>query len=109
MAVNNVTAGITASAIIAGGPQNSKETGKAGLGSAAKTGAGASVQDHVEITPQARQLSGLQDKIKAAPEIDTAKVNEIKTAIGNGSYQIDGQAIAARMSEFEANISALLG
>ncbi len=109
MALNNITNAIASSPIIAGSAQNARETEKAlkgnGASQAARTGALA--DDSVEITDQAKKLSTLQEKIKNAPDVDTARVQSIKNSVNNGSYKIDGRAIADKMVGLESDLAAL--
>ena len=50
-------------------------------------------------------LSGLSEAAERAPEIDSAKVEAIKTAIREGRYPVDAKAIAQHFMEFETAIS----
>ena len=50
-------------------------------------------------------LRGLSEAAERAPEIDSAKVEAIKTAIREGRYPVDAKAIAQHFMEFETAIS----
>lgn len=62
----------------------------------------ASSRDTVSLTPQAQQLRDLESRIADLPEVDSNRVNAIKDAIANGSYEIDANRIAEKMMQFEA-------
>lgn len=61
----------------------------------------ASSRDTVSLTPQAQQLRDLESRIADLPEVDSNRVNAIKDAIANGSYEIDANRIAEKMIQFE--------
>jgi flagellar biosynthesis anti-sigma factor FlgM len=50
---------------------------------------------------QAGAPSPAEDMAALGPPVDTDKVSRIRTAIANGSYTLDVQAIAARMVDFD--------
>ncbi len=51
----------------------------------------------VSISPEASRLSQLEAKIHAAEDVDSQRVAEIKSAISEGSYQVDAEAIAGKL------------
>ena len=56
-----------------------------GQDSANKAGSG----DTVELTSSAQLLQRLENTLASMPEIDVARVAEVKAQIENGEYQID--------------------
>jgi len=52
-------------------------------------------------TEAADAPSPAADMAALGPPVDTDKVTRIRTAIANGSYTLDVQAIAARMVDFD--------
>ncbi|HCO44359.1 MAG TPA: flagellar biosynthesis anti-sigma factor FlgM [Gammaproteobacteria bacterium] len=50
--------------------------------------------ESVNLTDSARQLHDLQGAVAGTPAVDHARVTALRTAIANGSYQIDAQRIA---------------
>lgn len=48
-------------------------------------------------------LSQLEQTLADVPVVDTAKVEAIKQAIEDGSYQIDSQELARKMIDFEGD------
>lgn len=88
--------------------------GNVGTGNAAQSGQGtaenkaaesqgnpASSRDTVSLTPQAQQLRDLENRIAELPEVDSGRVNSIKDAIADGSYEIDANRIAEKLMQFE--------
>ncbi len=69
---------------------DSDAPGKGSAGPAALT-------DTVNLTSSAKLLERLDKTLAASPDIDSDRVAEIKTAIENGDYQIDADAIADAM------------
>ena len=64
----------------------------------AKTG------DTVQLTSNAKLLEQLDKTLASLPAIDSARVAEIKTAIENGDYEIDAQAIADAMIRLDRSL-----
>ena len=56
-------------------------------------------QDRVELSSQAREIQSARKAIDRMPEVDAAKVSEIKARLQNGTYTVDGRHAAARMLE----------
>jgi negative regulator of flagellin synthesis FlgM len=48
-------------------------------------------------------LSLLEQKLADVPEVDAARVEAIKNAIDDGSYQIDSQELARKVIDFEGD------
>ncbi|WP_439134124.1 flagellar biosynthesis anti-sigma factor FlgM [Pseudomaricurvus sp.] len=51
----------------------------------------------VSLSSQAQQLSQLESKIQATPDVDTQRVADIKQAIADGTYEINPDRIAESM------------
>lgn len=64
----------------------------------------ASGGDTVELTSGAQLLERLEKSLDALPAVDSQRVSEVKTAIENGHYQIDADAIADAMIRFERSL-----
>jgi negative regulator of flagellin synthesis FlgM len=54
-------------------------------------------RDVVEISSQAKVMKSLEAKLKELPDVDLNRVEELKSAISEGRYNIDAQSIADRM------------
>jgi len=48
----------------------------------------------VELTSGAQLLSRLDETLSTLPDIDTARVDAVKSAISSGDYEIDAEKIA---------------
>ncbi len=57
--------------------------------------------DTVSLTSSAQLLERLEKSLEALPAVDSQRVDEIRTAIENGDYEIDSQAIADAMLRME--------
>ncbi|WP_075185564.1 flagellar biosynthesis anti-sigma factor FlgM [Teredinibacter haidensis] len=58
-----------------------------------------STSDSVSLSTAGQALAKLEAQAANIPEVDSAKVAEIRTALQNGSYNIDPDAIASKMIE----------
>ena len=73
-----------------------------GSGGAAEAPQGrAATSDTVELTSGAKLLERLEKSLAGLPDVDSARVAEVRLAIENGEYQIDADAIAEAMIRFE--------
>lgn len=60
--------------------------------------------DTVNLTNSAKLLERLDKTLASLPAVDSARVAEIKTAIENGEYQIDADAIADAMIRLDLSL-----
>ncbi|MDJ0700124.1 MAG: flagellar biosynthesis anti-sigma factor FlgM [Woeseiaceae bacterium] len=91
----------------AGNKLNETSASKVSKDSAAPSEQGASTVakgDTVQLTSNAKLLERLDKSLASLPDINEARVAEIKTAIENGDYEIDADAIAAAMLRFERSL-----
>ncbi len=63
-----------------------------------------STGDTVQLTDSARLLERLEKTLASLPDVDAARVSEIKAAIQNGDYEIDAGAIADAMMRFDRSL-----
>jgi len=63
------------------------------------------VNDAVELSVAAQQLSSLNAKLASINDVDMGKVDEIRHAISNGSYEVDPQKIAESLIALENEIA----
>ena len=63
--------------------------------------------DQVSLTPTAQQLRGLEQQIADQPVVDSQKVNAVKEALANGSYEINPDRIANKMMSLEKALGDL--
>lgn len=63
--------------------------------------------DSLRLTGEAEGLLALERQLGAAPAgIDLARVDALRAAIADGSYQVDAQAIATRMLDLDRALDA---
>ena len=58
--------------------------------------------DNVSLTKTAEQLHQLEKAVKAAPSVDSSRVEQVRQSIANGSYHVDNQKLAEKLTAFEA-------
>lgn len=63
--------------------------------------------DQVSLTPTAQQLRGLEQQIADQPVVDSQKVNAVKEALANGSFEINPERIATKMMSLEKALGDL--
>lgn len=82
-----------------------------GTGGAVKRGGGAAGNAYsskttsssdTQITESARQLAALEQAMKDLPAIDEAKVEQLRSSIEGGSYQVDAEKVANKLLQFES-------
>ena len=91
----------------AGGKLNETSASKVSDDKAAPSSASAGAAsrgDTVELTSHAKLLERLDKTLATLPAVDDVRVAEIKTAIENGEYEIDADAIADAMLRFERSL-----
>ncbi len=96
MGINNVSSALYSDAIKAlettrkDGPPRKNEA-------SAETGTSGEQGDKVTISSRANDLGRLAELAKAAPEIRSEKVAELKSALEDGSLKVDSRELAAKM------------
>jgi negative regulator of flagellin synthesis FlgM len=60
----------------------------------------------VHITSAAHQMLALQQQIGETPDIDTARVEQLRADINQNRYQIDAGRIADRLLQLEGDLQA---
>ena len=63
-----------------------------------------SAGDTVNLTNSAKLLERLDKSLASLPAVDAGRVAEIKTAIENGDYHIDADAIAEAMIRLDRSL-----
>ncbi|MCQ1057422.1 flagellar biosynthesis anti-sigma factor FlgM [Photobacterium sp. ZSDE20] len=48
-----------------------------------------------DVSPQAQSMDTLQQELKRIPDVDMVKVNEIRTLLASGNYEVDLDGLAA--------------
>ncbi|WP_045727463.1 flagellar biosynthesis anti-sigma factor FlgM [Xanthomonas sp. GPE 39] len=62
--------------------------------------------DSLRLTGEASGLQNIQRKLAAAPAVDTQRVEAVRSALQNGSYKINPEAIASRMIDMDRQLGA---
>ncbi len=60
--------------------------------------------DTVHISAKAIDLQAVEAQLKDLPDVDSARVEELRNQINNGSYQVDSQRLADRIMAFESGL-----
>ena len=55
----------------------------------------------IELSSQAQLLSRLEAEISELPEIDQERVENIRNALNNGTFDIDNSSLAQNILDFE--------
>jgi len=79
---------------------SSKSDASPGKGSSQAVASG----DTVTLTSEAAGLLKLEESLSAIPEIDSARVAQLKSAIADGSYRLDPEKIVDRLLNIERDI-----
>ena len=64
-----------------------------------------STADTVSLTNASSQLRSLESTLAELPVVDTQRVESIKQAIADGSYQIDAQRVADKLLNLEQGLT----
>ncbi len=65
------------------------------------------VKDSVSITPQAKQLTQIQQNLAKEPSVNTQKLESLKKAISEGRYKVDPEKLAKAMASLEGELFGL--
>ena len=77
-------------------PVSGKRSGAAEDGASSGQSVAAS-HDSVSLSNQAHALGRLEQAIQSSPDVNEAKVEALKQAVADGSYQMDSGSIADKM------------
>ena len=75
--------------------------GKAGAPNRAGSPA---ASDTVTITQTAQQLNEMHDALATVPVVDTKRVQEVRAAIENGTYEVRAERIAEKLLSLEEQL-----
>ncbi len=64
--------------------------------------------DTVSLTETAAMMQKIQDSLSRIPVVDTGRVESIKAAIADGSYKMDSEVLADKLSSFERQLAESL-
>jgi negative regulator of flagellin synthesis FlgM len=60
--------------------------------------------DTVSLTDTAARLKSLETGVASLPVVDTQRVEHIKKALADGTYQIDDKKVAEKLQKFEQSL-----
>lgn len=105
MAIDKLPAGIGNNAPLA---NKYKQSVTGDVTTTGKPGPTPAHQDSVTLTPQAQRLGQVQQTLVNTPAPDnSARLDALKKAINEGSYQVDSDKLAANISRFEQDLEGL--
>lgn len=61
-----------------------------------------STADTVSLSDNAVQLGKINSTVDAAPVVDTKRVEAVKQAISDGTYEVDAAKVADKLMQFES-------
>lgn len=70
----------------------------------AKTQAQSARGENVNLSSQAKNLKQLEQKLGSYPEMDDDRIEQIRSALENGSYKVDAEKLAQKMLEMDESI-----
>lgn len=65
-----------------------------------------SSDDTVELSPAVQVLQQLEASIRDLPEVNEQRVEEIRTAIAEGRFEINAERIAAKLVNLERSLGS---
>lgn len=60
--------------------------------------------ENVNLSSQARNLKQLEQKLGDFPEMDDARIEQIRSALENGTYKVDAEKLAQKMLDMDKSI-----
>jgi|LNFM01.1.fsa_nt_gb negative regulator of flagellin synthesis FlgM len=60
----------------------------------------------VKLTDLGSRLQALTQSVADVPAVDSKRVEQFRQAIADGSYQIDADAVAEKLSSFESMLAS---
>jgi negative regulator of flagellin synthesis FlgM len=105
--VSNKISGYTANeplAPIKGTNSNGVVADKSQSNSSATAASTSQTGDHVTLTDSARSMQKIEEAVARTPVVNAAKVDSIKQAVQNGTYQVDSGRVAGKLLQFERGL-----
>jgi len=66
--------------------------------------AGSNSADKVSLTSTAARLKDIEQRLASQTPVDNNRVNQVKSAINNGEYNVDADRVANKMIDFENSL-----
>lgn len=64
----------------------------------------ADTADKVSLTSTAARLKDIEQRLASQTSVDNNRVNQMKSAINNGEYNVDADRVANKMIDFENSL-----
>lgn len=80
------------------------QTTQPSAGEQAKAQAQGARGENVNLSSQAKDLKQLEQKLGNYPEMDDDRIEQIRSALEDGSYKIDAEKLAQKMLEMDKSI-----
>lgn len=87
---------------VTGGVRSNTATGSAPKAGETSEAPQTASGEAVHLSQEAQQLQKISDKLRDQPEVNSARVAQLKQAIADGSYQVDAGRVASKLLDFEA-------
>lgn len=60
--------------------------------------------ENVNLSSQAKNLKQLEQRLGEFPEMDDERIEQIRTALEDGSYKVDAEKLAQKMLDMDKSI-----
>lgn len=61
----------------------------------------------VQLTGGARQMAALEKALAEVPEVDMNRVEQLRSAIESGSYQVNAERVATKLVDMERGLASI--
>ena len=82
-------------------PVDTQRNGHDKAASSESTGSSASSADKVSLTGEVSKLQALEHELASQPVVDRQRVDAVRSAVDNGTFEINPERIADKMMSLE--------
>ena len=90
----------------AGGSQISSTRNESSGNAATQGASNPAASDTVQLTATAQQLDRLAKHLEGVPVVDSQRVEQTRSAISSGNYQVNAGNVSQKLMQFEAYLPA---